>query len=723
MVSIAEAAAAAAAGAAAAASALPSPSPDHTTTTTVHTIAAAALRLLLVRIPYNILLLCLAANSVFLIYVLFRWGSRFLTFALGRDHYAFLPIPTPPGPAWQFPFLGHFKAILAAHPAEAHLAYMRKVGSPIYTYRTILFATRVFIADPKAIAYILSSQNSYDFEKPKFVRDYLSNILGQGILVSEGEPHRRARRVLQPAFTPATIRALTPVFFKYALQLRRNLLDLVDNTEGPASRSFIPGQSDTSASISSKGKPVFNVSIWLSLTTMDIIGEAGFGHRFNALKDMADKGSTDGQDVIRRAFVSATAAAEHPTKFDMALVILSRITRLRLFQYVPTRRSRRIARQYALLQSVSRHIIAQKKAEVLEEMESVHLQSGGSGHGIARQNGIAARAELDLTATTSSTTSTATKQMFDDLNDGVEKPRDIIHQMLRANLSKDLPAAMRLRDDEMLPQITTLLLAGQETTSTQLTWCLYLLSKPENKHFQTALRNEVREVFGGRDEVRPEELQSLKLLDQVMLETMRLKSAVPSSLRVPARDHVLPLSQAYTSRDGKTTFDRLPIKRGQDLFIFIQALNRAPHLWGEDADVFNPGRWEALPESLGAGGGSPDWSSGHPAQSLWTFLAGPRGCSEYAGGKSLLLTNKDLTLYSAPTPMSVSVSPSTTIKVGRAFAIAEFKAILATLIRDLEFDVIPDWEIEPKQDVVLSPRVKGQEHLKKQMPLRVSRVA
>ncbi|KAK0546203.1 hypothetical protein OC845_004723 [Tilletia horrida] len=631
---------------------------------------------LLLRLPIYLATISFFLIALFLTYAFFRWFQRWVRFQLRIDIYKSLKMPQPPSPRWQFHFIGHLRAILRMPPAEAHLAYMRETDCPVYTYRTYLFADRVFLGDPKAIAYILSSQNSYDFEKPKFVRDFLTNVLGEGVLVSEGEKHRRARRVLQPAFTLGTIRALTPVFFKYALQLRKSWLDCVDKTEGPASRAFLPGQSDISATVSSKGRPVLNVAIWLGLATMDIIGEAGFGHEFKSLEGTSNPSAAE--DVIKRAFVSITAASESPNAFDIITLIAARITGLSIFQRLPTKRSRRIARQYKLLREISQEIISKKKAEAKEEIEALRSASSRS-YGFSASS----QAEKEKNKAPQVLSVSATKQMFDDLNDGSERPRDIIHQMLRANLSKDLPETLKLKDDEMLPQITTLLLAGQETTSTQLTWCLAELARPENKHFQTALRQEVRDVFGGRDEIRHDELQSMPFLDHVTLEIMRLRSAVPSSLRVPKSDHVLPLSQAYVTRDGKSTFDRVPIKKGQDLFIFIQALNRSPFLWGPDADQFNPHRWENLPETITSL--SPDWSSGSPSQGLWTFLAGPRGC------------------------------------IGRTFAIAEFKAILATIIRDLEFDIIPDWEIEAKQDVVLGARIKGQEHLKKQMPLRVSR--
>ena len=54
----------------------------------------------------------------------------------------------------------------------------------------------------------LMSTNTYDFEKPWRVRNFLSRIIGFGLILSEGAPHKKQRKALNPAFTIKNIRAL-----------------------------------------------------------------------------------------------------------------------------------------------------------------------------------------------------------------------------------------------------------------------------------------------------------------------------------------------------------------------------------------------------------------------------------------------------------------------------------------------------------------------------------
>lgn len=56
-------------------------------------------------------------------------------------------------------------------------------------------------------------------------------------------------------------------------------------------------------------------------------------------------------------------------------------------------------------------------------------------------------------------------------------------------MAEDLKPSEKLTDDEVLAQITTFMLAGQETSSTALTWILYLVS--QNMSVQDKLRQEV----------------------------------------------------------------------------------------------------------------------------------------------------------------------------------------------------------------------------------------
>ena len=92
---------------------------------------------------------------------------------------------------------------------------------------------------------------------------------------------------MQPAFGPRHIAELVPTFFTSARKVRRlvSLLDveclklkqLRDKWEAIASEDY--GKSAEGK----KGEVAFDVSKDLSKVTLDIIGEAGFGSRFNAI--------------------------------------------------------------------------------------------------------------------------------------------------------------------------------------------------------------------------------------------------------------------------------------------------------------------------------------------------------------------------------------------------------------------------------------------------------
>jgi cytochrome P450 len=68
--------------------------------------------------------------------------------------------------------------------------------------------------DVKAIAHILQHQHAYD-KAPAGSRP-LARVLGTGLLVATGDEHRVQRKVLNPAFGPTQIRALTSVFLDKA---------------------------------------------------------------------------------------------------------------------------------------------------------------------------------------------------------------------------------------------------------------------------------------------------------------------------------------------------------------------------------------------------------------------------------------------------------------------------------------------------------------------------
>ncbi|PWN54019.1 cytochrome P450 [Violaceomyces palustris] len=330
-------------------------------------------------------------------------------------------------------------------------------------------------------------------------------------------------------------------------------------------------------------------------------------------------------------------------------IYLSSLPYLGWIRSIPTERQKIITQAYKKLEMVSLNLINRKKAEIQKEMQ-----------GLSKADFDEKEGHYDAT--------------------GVARGKDLLHLMMRANMAEDVSEKEKLSDNELLGQITTLLLAGHETTSTQTTWTLHLLA--EHPEIQRKLREEIHEHFGKGMErqIGYDEISSMKYLDCVVKEAMRFSSPVPTTIRVSSEDDVIPLSRSYhCHNDPSKTFDRIPISKGQEILIPIQAFNLSTDIWGPTAQQFDPTRWfeESLPSNAR--------NSGLPLH-LLTFIAGPRGC------------------------------------IGNRFAIAEFKALLVGLVGRFNFESVQGWEVEPKQTIVVRPRIVGQEHVGPQMPLRISRI-
>ncbi|KIY66077.1 cytochrome P450 [Cylindrobasidium torrendii FP15055 ss-10] len=174
--------------------------------------------------------------------------------------------------------------------------WMKKYGR-VFGYAGILGETRFFIADTKAIAHILHQATVYP--KPDGVRYNLSQIVGPGVLVVEGEQHKRQRKVMNPAFGNAYIKELTPAFLEKSIQLRDiwaqeciSTVDGIYRTDGIE---------------------------WMAKLTLDIIGSTGFNYSFNSL------GSKVESDELQRALgvmMSPNAAMINIVKGNFPLLRL-----------------------------------------------------------------------------------------------------------------------------------------------------------------------------------------------------------------------------------------------------------------------------------------------------------------------------------------------------------------------------------------------------------------
>ncbi|TFY82541.1 hypothetical protein EWM64_g1476 [Hericium alpestre] len=148
----------------------------------------------------------------------------------------------------------------------------------------------LMITDPKAIQYILHT-SGYKYPKPEENRGFVRLIVGQGIIWAEGETHRRQRKIMNPAFSPAQLRSFLPLFQHHTQRLIQKWREELVGKGAVFSGATI------------------NIAPWLSRATLDIIAAAGFNYDVGAL----DNASSELHQQYANLFIDSTL---YPSMFD-----------------------------------------------------------------------------------------------------------------------------------------------------------------------------------------------------------------------------------------------------------------------------------------------------------------------------------------------------------------------------------------------------------------------
>ena len=167
-------------------------------------------------------------------------------------------VPTVPG----FPLWGQFFTIIKYEVGVPNREWHLKYG-PIIRYFFPFGAERLSIADDDALNH-MCIKNPYNFPKPDRAKQWMVRILGEGVLLAEGDPHKQQRKALAPGFSTQSIKALTPIFWRKSLLLSKLW-----------ERDMLAEKTHTKK---------IEILEWLNRTTLDIIGEAGFGTDLDSLE-------------------------------------------------------------------------------------------------------------------------------------------------------------------------------------------------------------------------------------------------------------------------------------------------------------------------------------------------------------------------------------------------------------------------------------------------------
>ncbi|CAG8454778.1 16948_t:CDS:2 [Racocetra fulgida] len=128
------------------------------------------------------------------------------------------PLRKIPGPPVDNFILGHYASILNRQQGEA-FAYLVKQYGGMVRYHGILNKPYLIISDPTLVQQILVNC-SYDYPKLIFDRALIKDLLGEGILLAEGDSHKRQRKILTPSFAFTNIKRMVPTFVQAGHDLK-----------------------------------------------------------------------------------------------------------------------------------------------------------------------------------------------------------------------------------------------------------------------------------------------------------------------------------------------------------------------------------------------------------------------------------------------------------------------------------------------------------------------
>lgn len=254
----------------------------------------------------------------------------------------------------------------------------------------------------------------------------------------------------------------------------------------------------------------------------------------------------------------------------------------------------------------------------------------------------------------------------------IEEGNDIMSILLRANMEASEEDA--LTDEEIMGQMSTLIFAAFDTTSSALARIMHKLAN--NLDVQEKLRAEIQEARKDGD-VSFDTLVNLPYLEAVCRETLRVYSPVPQIARVALDDMILPLSSPIIGVNGHM-IESITVPKSTQLLLGLLATNKDKAIWGEDAHEWKPDRWmKPLPETVTEARVPGVYAN------MMTFSGGGRAC------------------------------------IGFKFSQLEMKIVLSILVEKFKFEPAPGKEIYFNFSGIQFPTVVGGPP-QSQLPLKLS---
>lgn len=231
-------------------------------------------------------------------------------------------------------------------PGGYFLKFMKEIPNEgIIHFRGLFHVDRLLLTDPRALADVLV-HNAYDFEKPPWVRNFLRQFLGDGLLMTEGEEHKFQRKNIMPAFSFRHIKELYPIFWQKSFELTQAI-----SAEMHANPETSTDRRDRVTS------SVVEVNHWANKVTMDIVGLAGLGRDIQALKNSDDELIKNYEEILE------------PTTEKGLYFVCNLLFPPRLLRALPWKINERVRITSGNLKTICRQFVQDKKLRMKTQSE------------------------------------------------------------------------------------------------------------------------------------------------------------------------------------------------------------------------------------------------------------------------------------------------------------------------------------------------------------------
>ena len=383
----------------------------------------------------------------------------------------FNPLRHIAGPKGGNPFIGHGLQQFSRPPAENFKKWVNTIPNEGLLYFRGWFNISVLIPTTPEMLKTVLSDHTYDYEKPSKFITLLRRVLGDGLILVEGDVHRFQRKHLMPSFQVKHIRELYPLFWSKACEMTNSMyssssssaiafgkLSAEDQRNAPKA-----GHDTPIAKHDDEGNLVIEFGQWCMRATLDIIGVAGIGHDFGSLQNPHDELVTRYHEVLE-------PDNQKLLWFAMQIVLPQTLVNL-----IPWNVNRKINEIQGYLYKFAYGVVQSRRAR------------------------------------------------FEDDKQAQQSMNDIISLLVKSN---------DFDNNELAHQTLTMMAAGHETTSSTLSWCCYLLSL--HPDIQTKVRDEVRAALPSphsSETISAAQIDGLPWLNAVCNETSRLYPTVPVTIR------------------------------------------------------------------------------------------------------------------------------------------------------------------------------------------------